>query len=154
MIFASHQRSLDLLVRPNRRLHMSMKFRTLFFIVILLAGCKENRQHDGVYISEEPIFGVMKTWIIEGNAITYYLMGDVKVAKCKQYSDRVETSEGVVYPIDETGNLLIPDKAGKGPGEKLIKRTSNTKFTPAELEKMIDEAMPPPALLKDYNATH
>jgi hypothetical protein len=130
-----------------------MKFRSLFFIVILLAGCKENRQHDGVYISEVPLFGVMKTWIVEGNAITYYLMGEVKVAKCKQYSDRVETSEGIIYPIDKTGNLLIVDKRG-GPGEKLIKRTSNTKFTPAELEKMIDEAMPPPALLKDHNAAN
>jgi hypothetical protein len=154
MVFASHQRSLDLLVRSNPRHQLTMKFRTLFFIVILLAGCKENRQHDGVYISEVPIFGVMKTWIVEGNVITYYLMGEVKVAKCKQYSDRVETSSGVVYPIDGTGNLLIPDKDGKSPGEKLIKRTSNTKFSPAELEKMIDEAMPPPALMKDYNAAH
>jgi hypothetical protein len=131
-----------------------MKFRIFFIIVILLAGCKENRQHDGVYISEVPQLGVMKTWIVEGNAITYYLMGEVKVAKCKQYSDRVETSEGVIYPIDKNGNLLIPDKGGKAPGEKLIKRTSNTKFNPAELEKMIDEAMPPPALLKDHNATN
>jgi uncharacterized lipoprotein NlpE involved in copper resistance len=130
-----------------------MKFCTLFFIVILLAGCEENRQHDGVYISEQPIFGVMKTWIVEGNAITYYLMGEVKVASCKQYDDRVETSDGVVYPIDKTGNLMILNKDGL-PGEKLLKRTTKTKFTPAELEKMIDEAMPPPALMKDYNATH
>lgn len=121
---------------------------------MLLSGCKTNRQHDGVYISEQPMLGVMKTWIVEGNAITYFLMGDVKVARCKQYDDRIETSNGVVYRVDESGNLIIPGKEGKTADEKLIKRSSNTKFTPAELEKMIDDAMPPPAILKDYNATH
>jgi len=121
---------------------------------MLLGGCQENHQHDGVYIAKQPVTGVMKTWIVEGNAITYYLMGEVKVAKCKQYDNRIETSNGVVYPIDDAGDLIIPGKAGKTVDEKLIKRSANTKFTPAELEKMIDKAMPPPPAMKDSSATH
>jgi hypothetical protein len=126
-----------------------MKYSALFFVVILLAGCHENRQHDGVYISEQPMLGVMKTWIVDGNTITYYLMGEVKVARCKQYDDRIETSEGVVYPLDQAGNLIVTGKEGQTTDEKLIKRSSSTKFTPAELEKMIDVAMPPPGLMRD-----
>ena len=131
-----------------------MKLRSLFLVFVLLAGCKANHQHDGVYIAEQPIMGVMKTWIVEGNEITYYLMGEVKVARCKQYEDRIETSDDIVYRMDSEGNLIIPGKKGMTGDEKLVKRSSKTKFTHADLERMIDEAMPPPALLKDYNATH
>jgi hypothetical protein len=131
-----------------------MKFSALFFVVALLAGCQENHLHDGVYISERPLLGVMKTWIVDGNSITYYLMGEVKVARCKQYEDRVETSEGVVYPVDKAGNLILTGTEGRTTDEKLIKRSSSTKFTPAELEKMIDVAMPPPGVLNDSHAAH
>ena len=126
---------------------MSMKFRALFLLLIILSGCEVNHQHDGVYIAEQPMMGVTRTWIIEGNAITYYLMGEVKVAKCKQFEDRIETADDLVYQFDEAGNLIVPGKEGKTGSERLIKRSSKTKFTPAELEKMIDDAMPAPGVL-------
>lgn len=126
---------------------MSMKYRFLILVALLLAGCQENHQHDGVYISEQPIMGVMKTWIVEGNALTSYLMGVVKVSKCKQYEDRIEFDD-VVCRFDESGNLLVPNAEGKITGEKLIKRSTNTKVTPLQLDRMIDEAMPPPAVLQ------
>jgi hypothetical protein len=122
-----------------------MKFQPFFLLIVLLAGCKVNHQHDGVYIAERPMLGVMKTWIVEGNEITYYLMGEVKVAKCKQYEDRIELSDDIVYRIDDAGNLIVPGISGKTGDEKLIKRSPKTKFSFAQLEKMIDEAMPPPA---------
>jgi hypothetical protein len=125
-----------------------MKFRFLCFALLLLAGCEENHQHDGVYISEQPILGIMKTWIVEGNSITFYLMGVARVEKCRQYEDRIESND-LVFRFDDAGSLIVPDKNGNGSGEKLIKRSANTKFTPAELEKMVDEAMPPPGVLKD-----
>jgi hypothetical protein len=131
-----------------------MKFRALFFVLIILSSCQVNHQHDGVYIAEQPLQGVMRTWIIEGNVITYYLMGEVKVARCKQYEDRIETGDDVVYHIDEAGNLIVPGKQGRTADEKLIKRTSKTKFTPAELEKMIDDAMPMPGVLKQDNGNY
>ena len=134
---------------------MSMKVRSLFFllIVLALAACKESHEHDGVYISREPIMGVMKTWIVEGNAITSYLMGEVKVSRCKQYDDHLE-SEDVRYPFDEAGNLIIPGIEGRTADETLIKRSTKTKLTAVEIEKMIDEFMPPPGVLKDRNAAH
>ncbi|MGC3947325.1 MAG: hypothetical protein QM762_22885 [Chryseolinea sp.] len=131
-----------------------MKYLPFFLIFFLLAGCKVNHQHDGVYIAEKPNLGVMKAWIVEGNEITYYLMGEVKVARCKQYEDRIEVADDIVYRIDKDGNLVLPGKSGKTGDEKLIKRSSKTKFTHADLERMIDEAMPPPGVLQDHDATH
>ena len=96
--------------------------------------------------------GVMKTWIIEGNAITYYLMGQVKVAKCKQYDDRI-VADDITYPFDAAGNLVVPGRKGVTADQTLIKRSPKTKFTPAEIEKLIDEAMPPPGVLKGQDAT-
>jgi|GEM_PF-3191955 len=125
-----------------------MKFRFLFLTLLWLSSCEENHQHDGVYISEEPYLGVMKTWVVEGNSLTFYMMGITKVKHCKQYEDRIE-SEDVVYSIDSAGNLWIPGKDGKPTKEKLVKRSNSPKHTTAELDKMIDEAMPPPALLRD-----
>lgn len=129
-----------------------MKYRLLLLSVLFLAGCQENHQHDGVYISEQPIMGVMKTWIVEGNALTSYMMGVVKVSKCKQYEDRIEFDKAV-YRFDESGNLLVPNADGKVTGEKLIKRSTNTKVTTVQLERMIDEAMPPPAVLQGSEST-
>lgn len=131
-----------------------MKFRFLFILSILFTACEVNHQHDGVYIAEKPIMGVMKAWIVEGNEITYYLMGEVKAAKCKQYADRIEVSHDIVYKIDAAGDLIIPGKEGLTGDEKLIKRSSKTKLSHADLERMIDEAMPPPAVLNDQNASH
>jgi hypothetical protein len=132
-----------------------MKVRSLFFLLIVfaLAACKESHEHDGVYISQEPIMGVTKAWIVEGNAITSYLMGEVKVARCKQYDDHLE-SDDITYPFDEAGNLIIPGKKGRTADEKLIKRSAKTKVTAVEIEKLIDEFMPPPGVLKDRNAAH
>src|SRR5689334_23531940 len=124
-----------------------MKFRFLCIALLFLAACKENHQHDGVYISEQPLLGVMKTWIVEGNTITFYLMGGAEAKSCRQYEDRIEI-DGRVFRFDDAGKLIVPDKDGTPTGERLVKRTANTKFTPAELEKMIDEAMPPPGVLK------
>lgn len=132
----------------------AMRFLYLLAILLLLNGCKENHQHDGVYIAERPVLGVMRTFIVEGNMITYYLMGEVKAVKCKQYEDRIETSDDIVYTIDASGNLIIPGKEGKSGDEKLIKRTTKTKVTPSDLEQMIDEAMPQPGVLESQHGAH
>lgn len=125
-----------------------MKHRMTLFVVLLMFGCKENHQHDGIYIAERPFTGVMKAWIVEGNAITYYLMGLVTVTKCRQYADRIETADNKVYRMDADGNLIIPGNPGITKDEKLVKRSSRTDLKPAEIEKMIDEAMPPPGVLE------
>lgn len=125
-----------------------MKYSIALFIILFLLGCKENHQHDGIYIAERPFTGVMKTWIVEGNAITYYLMGLATVTKCKQYADRIETEDNKTYRIDADGNLIIPGTPGISKDEKLVKRSARTDLKPAEIEKMIDEAMPPPGVLE------
>lgn len=130
-----------------------MKLRSLLFAFVLVSACKENHQHDGVYIAEQPYAGIMKTWIIEGNSLTSYTMGVVKITRCRQYEDRIETANDQVYRVDGAGNVIIPGTEGRTKDEKLIRRSSNTRFTPAELERMIDEAMPPASLMKDRQPT-
>jgi hypothetical protein len=112
-----------------------MKNKSLFSVVIFLAGCAANHEHDGLYIANREVTGITKAWILEGNVLTVYSMGTTEVLRCKQFNDRIEIGDGEVYSFNGDGDLVSAKEAERKNDYRMIKKSERTKLT-SELDKL------------------
>ena len=114
----------------------------VILIVFLLAGCSGNHQHDGLYIADKKFMGVTRAWIVEGNGVTIYIMGTVDAVRCKQYNDRIEVSNKTYY-FNPAGGIVVPGVTPNATGYTMNKVSTKTKYSFDELDKLIEDAVPP-----------
>jgi hypothetical protein len=115
--------------------------KILLIALVVLAGCKANHQHDGLYIADQQITGVTQAWILEGDKMTIYSMGAIKALRCKQYADRIETEKDETYYLNTGGgSIVVPMVGGK---QVNMKKVSNrTTYNIGELDKLVEDAVP------------
>lgn len=116
-----------------------MKQLMVWLTVLVLMGACTRHERDGLYIANIRFTGVTKTWIVEGNTLTLYSLGLTKVVKCRQYSDRIEIGDEIYY-FDDKGDIVMPEGKVAGMDYRLVRISGNTKYTFAELDKLVDEA--------------
>lgn len=117
-----------------------MKNKLFFAVVIFLAGCTTNHQHDGLYIANRTLMGITKAWILEGDVMTVYSMGASEVFRIKQFDDRIEIKGGEVFIFNSDGNLVSSTDAGKAKNYRMIKISDRTKYNVGELDKIVNDA--------------
>jgi len=108
----------------------------------MLAGCKANHEHDGLYIADQQITGVTHAWILEGDKMTIYSMGTFRAVDCKQYADRIETDKNETYYFNSGGSSIVVPKVG-GKQVNMKKVSNRTTFNIGELDKLVENAIAP-----------
>jgi hypothetical protein len=122
------------------KISIRTKQKFLFAILVLLTGCTPNHQHDGLYMANKRVTGVTKVWILEGDALTVYAVGETKVFKCDQYADRIEVKGGEIYYLDGKDDILISKGPNKSTDYRMVRVSDKTKYSFAELDRLVDEA--------------
>ena len=117
-----------------------MKKTILLITVILFSGCEANHQHDGLYIANQKVMGIMHAWILEGDQLTYYAVGTTKVKKCVQFEDRIEIEGGETYNFNAKGDIVISEAPDKTMKYGMVRVSERTKYTFKELDKLTDDA--------------
>jgi hypothetical protein len=118
---------------------MKEKLLLTIVILILISGCTSH-DHDGLYIANLRVTGVTQAWILEGDYLTIYSAGITKVMECDQYSDRLEVEGDEVFYFSDKGDILMPEGKEKGMDYRMIRISEKTKYSQAELDKLIDIA--------------
>ncbi|MBA4057313.1 MAG: hypothetical protein C0490_21545 [Marivirga sp.] len=118
---------------------MKQNVLLLIIIVILIGGCTSH-QHDGLYIANMRTTGITQAWILEGDYLTIYSAGMTKVMECNQYNDRLKVEGDEVFYFDDKGDILMPDGKEKGIDYRMTRISDKTKYSQADLDKLIDEA--------------
>jgi hypothetical protein len=124
----------------------SMKKAQVNTIVILILGamlvaCGENHERDGLYMANKQIAGIKNVWILNGNEVTVYSMGVIKVGRCKQHGEKIVMEDGREFPFNEKGDVIITKGTGPDDEYSMTKISSKTDYSPEQIEKLIDEAL-------------
>ena len=108
-------------------------------LLIVMGGCAANHTHDGLYIADKTVTGVIKVWILDGNEVTIYSMGAQHAVGCKQYDDRIEIKGEGVYRFENDSTILVAGNSRPDAGYKMIRTSKNTQFKIADLDKLIEK---------------
>ena len=115
-----------------------MKNKLLLLLLISIAGCAANHEHDGLYIANKTTTGVIKVWILDGNNMMIYSMGAQQTIPCKQFNDRIEVKGDASYSFENDSTISISKDSGTD-GLKMLRISRNTKFNFGELDKLIEK---------------
>jgi hypothetical protein len=108
------------------------------FVLLVLVSCTNNG-HDGLYLANQSVAGVFNVWILKGNELTIYAIGNVDVKRCRQYSDRLSV-DGKSFPFNDQGDILIVHDVAKKRDYRMKRISDRTDHSFSELNTLVEEA--------------
>ena len=108
------------------------------FALLALISCSDNA-HDGLYLANQSVAGVFNVWILKGDELTIYAIGNIDVKRCKQYSDHL-TVDGKSFPFNDEGDVLILYDETRNRDYRMKRISDRTDYTISELNRLVEEA--------------